>query len=50
MEQGAVDEVYDSPQDPYAKELLAAVPALDPVLAAVRRSARRQLREELAAA
>jgi peptide/nickel transport system ATP-binding protein len=35
--------VYGSPQDPYTQQLLAAVPALDPVLAAARRSARKEL-------
>ncbi|MFJ9375882.1 dipeptide ABC transporter ATP-binding protein [Streptomyces sp. NPDC101455] len=43
VEQGPADEVYDSPQDPYTKRLLAAVPALDPQVAAQRRSARREL-------
>ncbi|MFI8002312.1 dipeptide ABC transporter ATP-binding protein [Streptomyces sp. NPDC086010] len=46
VEQGAVDEVYGSPRDPYTRRLLAAVPALDPGVAAARRAAR----EELAAA
>ncbi|MFF4246329.1 ABC transporter ATP-binding protein [Streptomyces sp. NPDC001822] len=46
VEQGAVDEVYGSPRDPYTRQLLAAVPALDPGVAALRRAAR----EELAAA
>ncbi|MER7347861.1 ABC transporter ATP-binding protein [Streptomyces aurantiacus] len=41
VEYGTVDEVYGSPQDPYTRQLLAAVPALDPVAAAARRAARR---------
>ncbi|MEU0036153.1 ABC transporter ATP-binding protein [Streptomyces sp. NPDC006333] len=43
VEHGPADEVYESPQDPYTKQLLAAVPALDPEIAAERRRARRQL-------
>ncbi|MFI8433342.1 dipeptide ABC transporter ATP-binding protein [Streptomyces sp. NPDC079020] len=43
VEHGSVDEVYGSPRHAYTKQLLAAVPALDPGLAAVRRAARREL-------
>ncbi|MET9034629.1 ABC transporter ATP-binding protein [Streptomyces mirabilis] len=43
VEYGPADEVYESPSDPYTKQLLAAVPALDPEVAARRRTARRQL-------
>ncbi|WP_330356103.1 ABC transporter ATP-binding protein [Streptomyces chartreusis] len=43
VEEGRADEVYDNPQDPYTKQLLAAVPALDPRIAAQRRAARREL-------
>ncbi|MFD5862767.1 dipeptide ABC transporter ATP-binding protein [Streptomyces chartreusis] len=43
VEKGPADEVYDNPQDPYTKQLLAAVPALDPRIAAQRRAARREL-------
>ncbi|MFJ7057079.1 dipeptide ABC transporter ATP-binding protein [Streptomyces griseobrunneus] len=50
VEQGSADEVYGDPRDPYTKQLLAAVPALDPGLAAARRAARRAARKELAAA
>ncbi|MEV7280704.1 ABC transporter ATP-binding protein [Streptomyces sp. NPDC093111] len=50
VEQGTVDAVYGSPEDPYTRRLLAAVPSLDPVLAADRRERRRTLGKELAAA
>ncbi|WP_369225268.1 dipeptide ABC transporter ATP-binding protein [Streptomyces sp. R39] len=43
VETGTADEVYDDPQDPYTRQLLAAVPALDPEAAARRRAARREL-------
>ncbi|MGV9705521.1 dipeptide ABC transporter ATP-binding protein [Streptomyces sp. NPDC003483] len=43
VELGSADEVYESPRDPYTQQLLAAVPALDPEVAAERRRARRQL-------
>ncbi|MEU1268030.1 ABC transporter ATP-binding protein [Streptomyces sp. NPDC005799] len=43
VESGTADEVYDNPHDPYTKQLLAAVPALDPEVAARRRAARREL-------
>lgn len=40
VETGPADEVYENPSDPYTRQLLAAVPALDPEVAARRRAAR----------
>ncbi|MFD9005288.1 dipeptide ABC transporter ATP-binding protein [Streptomyces sp. NPDC059582] len=42
VETGTADEVYGFPRDPYTRQLLAAVPALDPQAAARRRAARRE--------
>ncbi|MEV6011455.1 ABC transporter ATP-binding protein [Streptomyces sp. NPDC051976] len=49
VELGTADEVYDAPQDPYTKGLLAAVPVLDPAESAARRAERRARRESAAA-
>ncbi|MGX1566178.1 dipeptide ABC transporter ATP-binding protein [Streptomyces sp. NPDC055506] len=43
LEEGPVAEVYGAPQEPYTRQLLAAVPALDPEAAARRRAERREL-------
>ncbi|MGW7607772.1 dipeptide ABC transporter ATP-binding protein [Streptomyces sp. NPDC054766] len=43
VEYGPADEVYESPRDPYTRQLLAAVPALDPEIAARRRAERKKL-------
>ncbi|MFE0413516.1 dipeptide ABC transporter ATP-binding protein [Streptomyces tendae] len=40
VEYGPANEVYESPREAYTRQLLAAVPALDPDLAAVRRAER----------
>lgn len=50
VEQGTVAEVYGTPRHPYTAELLAAVPVLDPGLAAARRSTRSGTGRELAPA
>ncbi|MFI5616411.1 dipeptide ABC transporter ATP-binding protein [Streptomyces sp. NPDC051567] len=41
VEEGPVDEVYDRPSHAYTRQLLAAVPALDPAVATARRTSRR---------
>ncbi|MGW6980697.1 dipeptide ABC transporter ATP-binding protein [Streptomyces sp. NPDC054932] len=43
VEEGPVDEVYDRPAHAYTRQLLAAVPALDPALAADRRRTRQEV-------
>ncbi|MGW1535935.1 dipeptide ABC transporter ATP-binding protein [Streptomyces aureus] len=43
VEYGPADEVYERPRDPYTRQLLAAVPALDPEVAARRRAEREVL-------
>ncbi|MGV9505532.1 dipeptide ABC transporter ATP-binding protein [Streptomyces tendae] len=44
VEYGPANEVYESPREAYTRQLLAAVPALDPDLAAVRRAERMEQR------
>ncbi|MGW8379785.1 ABC transporter ATP-binding protein [Streptomyces sp. ODS28] len=42
VEEGPAERVYGDPQHPYTQSLLAAVPVLDPSVAADRRAARRE--------
>ncbi|MFG2971769.1 hypothetical protein ACGFYY_02040 [Streptomyces sp. NPDC048331] len=43
VEEGPVDEVHDRPTHPYTRALPAAVPALDPAMAAGRRRTRQEV-------
>ncbi|HLU97703.1 MAG TPA: ABC transporter ATP-binding protein [Thermobifida alba] len=46
VETGDSDEVYENPQHPYTRQLLAAAPVLDPDEARAHRAERRRLRGE----
>jgi ABC-type oligopeptide transport system ATPase subunit len=50
VEQGPRDRIYGSPQHPYTRDLMAAVPVPDPDLERERREARKVLAAELTAA